>query len=193
MKQKLENGPKSANEFCLVILRNDLIKNGRVPDAFKDLLSLKGIKMVHGEMIMPTRSLMEKFCHKDDTWLIAAGQKTVNILRATQQPLKKDVLEYGYDILRSIIDYNTEGVFWALLLFGPDACARINKLVGDINPEQAGYGSMRAKYSSDSGYKAFKEARAIRNCVDCSESPSNSLFQVGLLWPGLNLNNLVSS
>lgn len=187
---KPKNDESNANEFCLVILHNEMIKNDRIPDAVRDLWFLEDIKMVHVETMIPTRSLMEKFCHKNDQWLIEAGKKTINVLLSAQERPKKDALEYGHDILRSIVDYHSKGSFYAIVLYGPDACATVNEKIGDRNPDHAKPGTLRAKYSGDSGYKAYKEARAIRNCIDCSENPSDSLFKIELLFPQLNLNDL---
>lgn len=190
MKNK---GVKSTDEICLIILRNEILRNRRIPDALQDLNSLENIDIIQIKIMTPTRELIEAHYNKNEVWLKKVGEKTIDLLQANTRPIEHDALGYGQLILESLINYNTEGPIMAIVLRGPDACAQLRALVGDTNPELAQGGTMRAKYSNDSMRQAGLEVRAVRNAIHCSEDAFDGVTETKLFFPEFNLNDLVAS
>ena len=189
----MESKVKSTDELCLIILRNEILRNRRIPDALHDLNSLENIEIIQMKIMTPTRELIKAHYNKDEAWLKKVGGKAIDLLQANTKPVEHEAFYYGRLILESLIDYNTAGPIVAIVLRGPDACAQLRALVGDTDPEKAEPGTMRAKYSNDSMRQAGLEIRAVRNAVHCSEDSYDGLQETKLFFPEFKLTELIAS
>lgn len=175
-------------EYCLFLMRKNVVAAGRVPEAKKDLRTLVqfGIKIVYSALVIPSRSLMEIHYQKDESWLIRVGESTIDF-RAKNglSNVGLTPISVGQQILQSLIDYNADSLMDAYILYGPGACARGRELVGDIDVK----GSMRHKYSDDLYYLASLEKRAVRNSFHCSGNGAEAIVEIknfmkARLFPG---------
>ncbi|MEI7620394.1 MAG: nucleoside-diphosphate kinase [Candidatus Falkowbacteria bacterium] len=188
---KTDNVTKNLNEICLVLMRPDVFQSGKFPEALLALSSLENIEIVHVKTMTPNRELLEKHYKKDEAWLTKVGIKTIELLLANKLPANLGALSYGQQVLKSLIDYNTEGTIVAVLLRGLDACNQLRELVGHTNPAEAAPGTLRARYSTDSFEKANLEIRAVRNGFHCSESDHDGLMEASLFFPEFKITDLI--
>ncbi len=170
---------KEVGELCLVLLRHNILADGRVPEATADLRSLEpvGIKVVYSTIATPSRELMTVHYQKDDAWLIRVGDGILDFRKKKGLLIDFNSLEYGQRVLQSLIDYNSDKLMKICILFGIDACAQARRIVGSINEP----GTMRAKYSRDSDYEAALNIRATQNSVHCSGNAPEAIVEIGNL------------
>ncbi len=83
-------------------------------------------------------------------------------------------MEYGREIITTIVNYMTAAPVVALILEGNQAVNVVTKLVGTTEPSTSDVGTIRGDFTVDSyGHSSF-ENRAVRNLIHCSESPEEA-------------------
>ena len=188
---KRKKDVKSSNEFGVVLMRNDIFRSGKFPEALVLLNSLENIEIIHVKTMIPSRALLEKHYQKNEAWIKKVGLQTINSLCAVNALANLGPIAYGWHIWHSLIDYNMEGTLVAVLLRGPDACCQLRKLIGHTNPAEAAPETLRARYSTDSFEKAALEIRAVRNGFYCSENDHDGLVDTQLFFPEFKLVELI--
>lgn len=188
--KKNENN-KDNKEFCLVLILPDVIASYRMADSLHDLEHLsKDIKIVGINLVKLTPETVKNLHRKNNAWMEKVGEKTVSLRQTASMTLKTDAFGYGLLIWESLVEYYTSGPVLAIALYGLDACAEVYKHVGNLNPQHAAPGTMRAKFGTDALYRASIDGRAVRNGFYCSNDNFDGLMDTNLFFPKLisNLN-----
>jgi nucleoside-diphosphate kinase len=166
-------------ERTFVILKPDAVQRslmGEVIGRFERI----GLKFVAMKMGMATEAQLLKHYNKDDEWFLKKGTRTVEELKAQGKPVTKEAIEYGRDIIRTIVKYMTASPVVMLVLEGNQSVAVVTKLVGTTEPATSDVGTIRGDYTIDSYSHAAYEDRSVRNLIHCSESPAEAEREIAI-------------
>ena len=94
--------------------------------------------------------------------------------------MEKEALEYGKDIIRTIVHYMEAAPVVAMVWEGNEAVAVVTKLVGTTEPKTSDVGTIRGDFTVDSYSHSSYENRAVRNLIHCSESPEEAEREIAL-------------
>jgi nucleoside-diphosphate kinase len=126
------------------------------------------------KMIVPQEEQLLAHYNKNDEWFLKKGTRIVEDLMAQQLPITKEPIEYGRDIIRTIVNYMTAAPVVAMVWEGNQSVAVVTKIVGTTEPTTSDVGTVRGDFTLDSYAHASYEGRAVRNLVHCSESPEEA-------------------
>ena len=126
------------------------------------------------KMIWATEAQLLEHYNKDDAWYEKKGKGIVADLEAQGRPVEKEAIEYGKDIIRTIVHYMQASPVVAMVLEGNQATSVVTKIVGTTEPTTSDVGTIRGDYTLDSFAHATYENRAVRNLVHQSESPEEA-------------------
>lgn len=160
---------KPHQERSLVLLKTDAVQRSLVGEIIKRF-ELKGLKIVALKMVMPTEQQLLDHYNKDDGWFQRKGQGIVADLEAQGRPIEKEAIEYGKDIIRTVVRYMTESPVVAIVLEGVGAVSSVTRTVGATEPATADIGTIRGDYTIDTFSHATFENRAVKNLIHQSES-----------------------
>jgi nucleoside-diphosphate kinase len=118
--------------------------------------------------------------NKDDAWFLKKGQRTVEDMIAQGREVTKEPIEYGKDIIRTIVNYMVAAPVIAMVWEGNESVAVITKLVGTTEPKTSDVGTIRGDYTVDSYSHSSYENRSVRNLIHCSESPEEAEREIAL-------------
>ena len=76
----------------------------------------------------------------------------------------------------------------AAVIEGDDAINRVREITGATDPSKAANGTIRGDLSGDSGERADREGRAIRNLVHASGNAAEAATEIRLWFPELGHN-----
>lgn len=155
-------------DTSLVLIKPDGVQRSLVGDII-NRFERKGLKIKAMKMIVPTIEQCEAHYNKDDAWFLKKGTGIVENLTQDGLPVEKEAIEYGRDIIRTIVKYMTGGPVVAMVLEGHAAPDVVTSLVGGTEPNTADIGTIRGDYTVDSFYMATIDNRAVRNLIHCSE------------------------
>lgn len=156
-------------DTSLVLIKPDGVQRSLVGDII-NRFEKKGLKIKGMKMVIPTVEQCEAHYNKDDEWFTRKGEGIVADLQKDGLPVEKEAIEYGRDIIRTIVKYMTGGPVVAMVLEGHAAPQVVTTLVGGTEPNTADIGTIRGDYTIDSFYMATIDNRAVRNLIHCSES-----------------------
>jgi nucleoside-diphosphate kinase len=157
-------------ERSLVLLKTDAVQRSLVGEIIKRF-EQTGLKISAMKMLNATEAQLLEHYNKDDAWYERKGQGIVNDLKEQGKPVEKEAIEYGKDIIRTVVTYMQASPIVALVLEGNKAAAVVTKVVGSTEPATSDVGTIRGDYTVDSFSHATYENRAVRNLVHQSESP----------------------
>lgn len=160
-------------ERSLVLLKTDAVQRSLVGEIIKRF-EQTGLKIVAMKMLNAEESQLLEHYNKDDVWYTKKGEGIVADLQSMGKPVEKEAIEYGKDIIRTIVKYMQESPIVALVLEGNQATAVVTKIVGTTEPTTSDVGTIRGDYTLDSFAHATYENRAVRNLVHQSESPAEA-------------------
>jgi len=166
-------------ERTFVILKPDAIQRslmGEIVGRFERT----GLKFTAFKFFVPAEDDLLRHYNKDDAWFEKKGQNIVNDLESQGRPVEKAPLEYGKDIIRTIIQYMQQGPVLALVLEGNQSVAVVKKLVGETEPATSDVGTIRGDFTVDSYAHSTYENRAVRNLIHCSDSPEEAEREIAL-------------
>lgn len=161
------------NERTFVILKPDSIQRGLVGDILGRFERV-GLKFVGMKLIVATEEQCWAHYNKTDEWYTQKGQRYVDNITSSGGTPEKPAIEYGKDIVRSLVKYMTASPVLAFVLEGNKAAMVVTKLVGQTEPATSDIGTIRGDFTIDSYELANVGARAVRNLVHCSESPEEA-------------------
>jgi len=159
---------KIKRNTSLVLIKPDGVQRSLVGDII-NRFEKKGLKIKAMKMVVPTIEQCESHYNKDDAWFLKKGTGIVADLQKDGLPVEKEAIEYGRDIIRTIVQYMTGGPVVAMVLEGHSAPEVVTTLVGGTEPNTADIGTIRGDYTIDSFYMATIDNRAVRNLIHCSE------------------------
>ena len=164
---------KVKKDISLVLIKPDGVQRSLVGDII-NRFEKKGLKIKAMKMVVPTVEQCGSHYNKDDAWFTRKGEGIVADLQKDGLPVEKEAIEYGRDIIRTIVRYMTAGPVVALVLEGHAAPEVVTTLVGGTEPNTADIGTIRGDYTIDSFYMATIDNRAVRNLIHCSEDDAEA-------------------
>jgi len=166
-------------ERSLVLLKPDTVQRSLVGEVIKRF-ERTGLKISALKMIVPTESQLLEHYNKTDEWYERKGKGVIEDLKAQGKEITREPIEYGKDIIRTIVHYMTAAPVVAIILEGNQACAVVTKIVGTTEPATSDVGTIRGDYTVDSYAHATFENRAVRNLVHQSESPAEAMREIAI-------------
>lgn len=166
-------------ERTFVILKPDTVQRSLVGEIIKRF-EQTGLKCSAMKMFVPDEERLLKHYHKTDEWFLKKGTNIVNDLMAQGLPIKKEPIEYGRDIIRTVVRYMTAGPVVAMVLEGNQAVSVVTKIVGTTEPSTSDVGTIRGDYTIDSYAHASYENRAVRNLIHCSDAITEAEREIAI-------------
>lgn len=169
-------------ERTFVILKPDTVQRSLVGEVIKRF-EKTGLKCTAMKMFVPQEEQLIKHYNKSEEWFLKKGTNIVNDLMAQGLPIDKEPIEYGKDIIRTVVKYMTAAPVIAMVWEGNQAVAVVTKIVGTTEPATSDVGTLRGDYTIDSYGHASFENRAVRNLVHCSDAVSEAEREIAI-WFG---------
>lgn len=160
-------------ERSLVLLKTDAVQRSLVGEIIKRF-EQTGLKISAIKMLNATEAQLLDHYNKDDDWYQKKGAGIVEDLKEQGRLVEKEPIEYGKDIIRTVVKYMQASPIVALVLEGNKAVSVVTKIVGTTEPATSDVGTIRGDYTVDSFAHATYEDRAVRNLVHQSESPEEA-------------------
>lgn len=179
-------------ERSLVLLKPDTVQRSLIGEVIKRF-EQTGLKLSAMKMIVPTEAQLLAHYNKDDAWYLRKGQGIVEELKAQGQEITKEPIEYGKDIIRTIVRYMTAAPVVAIIMEGNKAVSVVTKIVGTTEPSTSDVGTIRGDYTVDSYSHATFENRAVRNLVHQSESPEEAEREIAIWFKDEEIMNYVTA
>jgi nucleoside-diphosphate kinase len=104
----------------------------------------------------------------------------VKEIKEQGKEVEKEAIEYGKDIIRTVVKYMQASPIVALVFEGNKATSVVTKIVGSTEPSTSDVGTIRGDYTVDSFGHATYEDRAVRNLVHQSESPEEAEREIAI-------------
>lgn len=179
-------------ERSLVLLKPDTVQRSLVGEVIKRFENT-GLKISAMKMIVPTEAQLLTHYNKDDAWYLRKGQGIVDELTAQGKEITKEPIEYGKDIIRTIVRYMTAAPVVAMIMEGNKAVSVVTKIVGTTEPSTSDVGTIRGDYTVDSYSHATFENRAVRNLVHQSESPEEAEREIAIWFKDEEIMDYVTA
>lgn len=179
-------------EQSLVLLKTDAVQRALVGEIIKRF-EQKGLKIAAMKMVMPTEDQLLEHYNKDDAWYLRKGEGIVEDLKAQGREVTKEPIEYGKDIIRTIVHYMTEAPVVALVMEGNAAVSVVTRTVGSTEPSTADIGTIRGDYTIDSFSHATYEDRAVKNLIHQSESVEEAEREIAIWFEKEELHDYVTA
>ena len=179
-------------ERSLVLLKPDTVQRSLVGEVIKRFENT-GLKISAMKMIVPTEAQLLTHYNKDDAWYLRKGQGIVDELTAQGKEITKEPIEYGKDIIRTIVRYMTAAPVVAMIMEGNKAVSVVTKIVGTTEPSTSDVGTIRGDYNVDSYSHATFENRAVRNLVHQSESPEEAEREIAIWFKDKEIMDYVTA
>lgn len=179
-------------ERSLVLLKPDTVQRSLVGEVIKRF-EQTGLKISAMKMIVPTEDQLLRHYNKDDAWYLRKGQGIVDELKAQGTEITKEPIEYGKDIIRTIVHYMTAAPVVAMIMEGNKAVTVVSKIVGSTEPATSDVGTIRGDYTVDSYAHSTFENRAVRNLVHQSESPEEAEREIAIWFTDSEIMNYVTA
>lgn len=170
---------KPHQERTFVILKPDTVQRSLIGEVISRF-ERTGLKCTAMKMFIPAEEKLLKHYNKDDEWFLKKGNRIIEDLTSQGLPIEKDAMEYGKDIIRTIVHYMTAAPVVAMILEGNQSVAVVTKLVGTTEPSTSDVGTIRGDYTVDSYGHSSYENRAVRNLIHCSESPEEAEREIAI-------------
>ena len=174
------------------MLKPDSVQRSLMGEIIKRIENT-GLKCTFMKMFVPDEERLLEHYHKDDEWFTTKGERIIQDLESQGLPIEKEAIEYGKDIIRTIVRYMTSGPVVALVFEGNQAVAVVTKIVGTTEPSTSDVGTIRGDYTVDSYGHASYENRAVRNLIHCSESPEEAEREISIWLKDSEIMNYVTA
>jgi len=166
-------------ERTFVILKPDTVQRSLMGEVIRRF-EQTGLKCSAMKMFVPDEERLIQHYNKSDEWFLKKGTNVINDLMAQGLPITKEPIEYGKDIIRTIVKYMTAGPVVAMVWEGNQAVAVVTKIVGTTEPSTSDVGTLRGDYTIDSYGHASFENRAVRNLIHCSDAVSEAEREIAI-------------
>jgi nucleoside-diphosphate kinase len=166
-------------ERTFVILKPDTVQRSLVGEVIKRF-EKTGLKCTAMKMFVPQEEHLIKHYNKTEEWFLKKGTNIVNDLMSQGLPIDKEPIEYGKDIIRTVVKYMTAAPVVAMVWEGNQAVSVVTKIVGTTEPATSDVGTLRGDYTIDSYGHASFENRAVRNLVHCSDAVSEAEREIAI-------------
>ncbi len=169
--------PKKERSF--VAVKPDGVQRALVGEVIHRI-ERTGLKIVAMKMFVPSREKAVKHYGKDDKWYEEKGSILVEGMKAKGQTPTKSVIEYGKDIIETVIKYMTMGPIVAFVVEGAHAVEVVKKIVGSTEPAKSDVGTIRGDFTIDSYLTANLDGRAVRNIMHCTDKPEEAQREIDI-------------
>jgi nucleoside-diphosphate kinase len=166
-------------ERTFVILKPDTVQRSLMGEVIKRF-EQTGLKCTAMKMFVPDEERLIQHYNKTEEWFLKKGTKIVEDLMSQGLPIEREPIEYGKDIIRTVVKYMTAGPVVAMVLEGNQAVAVVTKIVGTTEPSSSDVGTLRGDYTIDSYGHASYENRAVRNLIHCSDAVSEAEREIAI-------------
>jgi nucleoside-diphosphate kinase len=166
-------------ERSLVLLKPDTVQRSLVGEIIKRF-EQTGLKISAMKMVVATEPQLLDHYNKNEDWYERKGRGIVEELQKAGKPIEKEPIEYGRDIIRTVVRYMTAAPVVAMILEGNKAVSVVTKIVGTTEPATSDVGTIRGDYTVDSYFHSTYENRAVRNLVHQSESPEEAEREIAI-------------
>ena len=170
---------KPHQERTFVFLKPDTVQRSLIGEVIQRF-ERTGLKFVAMKMFVPDEKRLLLHYNKDEAWFLKKGNRIIDDLKSHNMPVEKEAIEYGKDIIRTIVHYMTAAPVVAMVVEGNQAVAVVTKLVGTTEPATSDVGTIRGDYTVDSYGHSSYENRAVRNLVHQSESPVEAEREIAI-------------
>lgn len=133
-----------------------------------------GLKISAMKMLVPKAEQCWTHYNKDEAWFQSKGERIVKGREEMGQPIEKEAIEYGRDIIGQLVTFMTSGPVLAMVIEGNAAVGVVTKLVGGTEPLTSDIGTIRGDLTLDSYDLAGLDGRAVRNLIHCSDKPEEA-------------------
>lgn len=166
-------------ERTFVILKPDTVQRSLIGEVI-GRFERTGLKCTAMKMFTADEARLLVHYNKTDEWFLKKGTNVVADLTVQGREITKEPIEYGKDIIRTIVKYMTAGPVVAMVLEGNEAVAVVTKLVGTTEPKTSDVGTIRGDFTLDSyGHSAY-EGRAVRNLIHCSDAVEEAEREIAI-------------
>lgn len=172
--------PKKERSF--IIVKPDGVQRSLVGEIIKRF-EQTGLKLVGMKMTVLPEDKLWKHYDKDDEWFLKKGTNIVKDKEAAGQPIEKEAIEYGKDIIRALVKYMTAGPVVMMAVEGNQAVAVVKKIVGETEPATSDVGTIRGDFTIDSYAICAVDDRAVRNLIHCSDEVENANKELEMWFP----------
>lgn len=179
-------------ERTLVILKPDTVQRSLIGEVIRRF-ERTGLKCTAMKMFMADEARLVQHYNKDDAWFLKKGARTIEDLQAQGRPIEKEAIEYGKDIIRTIVHYMEAAPVIAMIWEGNEAVAVVSKLVGSTEPKTSDVGTIRGDFTVDSYSHSSYENRSVRNLVHQSESPEEAEREIAIWFTENEVMNYVTA
>ncbi|MCB9812243.1 nucleoside-diphosphate kinase [Candidatus Nomurabacteria bacterium] len=179
-------------ERSLVLLKTDAVQRSLVGEIIKRF-EQTGLKISAMKMLNATEAQLLDHYNKDDAWYEKKGKGIVEDLKAQGREVEKEPIEYGKDIIRTVVKYMQASPIVALVFEGNQATAVVTKIVGTTEPATSDVGTIRGDYTLDSFSHATYEDRAVRNLVHQSESPEEAEREIKIWFSDAEIMQYITA
>ena len=179
-------------ERSLILLKPDTVQRSLVGEVIKRF-ERTGLKISAMKMVVATEDQLLTHYNKSNEWYERKGKGVVEELKTQGKEINREPIEYGKDIIRTIVTYMTAAPVVALILEGNKAVSVVTKIVGTTEPATSDVGTIRSDYTVDSYSHATYENRAVRNLVHQSESPEEAEREIKIWFNESEIMNYVTA
>jgi nucleoside-diphosphate kinase len=179
-------------ERTFVILKPDTVQRSLMGEVVRRF-EQTGLKCTAMKMFVPDEERLIKHYNKSDEWFLKKGTNVINDLMSQGLPITKEPMEYGKDIIRTIVKYMTAGPVVAMVWEGNQAVAVVTKIVGTTEPSSSDVGTLRGDYTIDSYGHASFENRAVRNLIHCSDAVSEAEREIAIWFTEDDIMNYTTA
>jgi nucleoside-diphosphate kinase len=166
-------------ERTFVILKPDTVQRSLMGEVIRRF-ERTGLKCTAMKMINADEARLLQHYNKDDAWFLKKGTRIIEDMQAQGRPVEKEAIEYGKDIIRTIVHYMEAAPAVVMVWEGNEAVAVVTKLVGTTEPKTSDVGTIRGDFTVDSYTHSSYENRAVRNLIHCSESPEEAEREIAI-------------
>ncbi len=166
-------------ERTFVILKPDTVQRSLMGEVIRRF-ERTGLKCTAMKMFMADEARLLQHYNKDEAWFLKKGTRIIEDLQAQGRPVEKEAIEYGKDIIRTIVHYMEAAPVVAMVWEGNEAVAVVSKLVGTTEPKTSDVGTIRGDFTVDSYGHSSYENRAARNLVHQIESPEEAEREIAI-------------
>ncbi|MCA9357035.1 nucleoside-diphosphate kinase [Candidatus Kaiserbacteria bacterium] len=166
-------------ERSLVLLKTDAVQRSLVGEIIKRF-EQTGLKISAMKMVEATEAQLLTHYNKSDEWYEKKGKGIVEELKSRGVEVEKEAIEYGKDIIRTVVKYMMVSPVVAIVFEGNNAVSVVTKIVGTTEPATSDVGTIRGDYTVDSYGHATYENRAVRNLIHQSESPEEAEREIAI-------------
>jgi nucleoside-diphosphate kinase len=169
-------------EKSLVLVKPDGVQRGLTGEIISRFERC-GLKVIGLKMMMASSELAGKHYADDEKWLLSVGEKALAAAEKRGEKMSETAMQIGQRVRKQLMEYLIMSPVVAMCVEGHNAVAKIRKLVGGTNPQDAEPGTIRGDYAIDSFKMADLSGRPIQNLIHASGAVDEAEREVEL-WFG---------